>query len=116
MSSEGEFYIYLFVEINEAEGQQMKSKIRHTILRELGIKLDDIIFMDKLSNTKAGKISKAEIMRKYTMSRDSERRDNIEGFIKGYFAGEVTEDTSILDVAEDSLSMFRLIGAIHKQF
>lgn len=75
-----------------------------------------IIFMDKLSNTKAGKISKAEIMRKYTMSRDSERRDNIEGFIKGYFAGEVTEDTSILDVAEDSLSMFRLIGAIHKQF
>ena len=60
----------------------MKSKIRHTILRELGIKLDDIIFMDKLSNTKAGKISKAEIMRKYTMSRDSERRDNIEGFIK----------------------------------
>lgn len=116
VSSEGEFYIYLFVEINEAEGQQMKSKIRHTILRELGIKLDDIIFMDKLSNTKAGKISKAEIMRKYTMSRDSERRDNIEGFIKGYFAGEVTEDTSILDVAEDSLSMFRLIGAIHKQF
>ena len=73
VSSEGEFYIYLFVEINEAEGQQMKSKIRHTILRELGIKLDDIIFMDKLSNTKAGKISKAEIMRKYTMSRDSER-------------------------------------------
>lgn len=63
IANKGESHIYLFVELNEDEGRQIQNKIKRTILRELGIRLKDIIFMEKLSNTKAGKISKAEIMR-----------------------------------------------------
>lgn len=116
MPKEGKFYIYLFVETDENNGQKIKNKIRHTVLRELGIKLEDIIFMDKLSNTTAGKISKVEIMRDYMMNRDLSKQNSIKEFINDYFMKEIAAESSVLDVMEDSLSMFRFIGALQKQY
>ncbi len=113
---EGKYKIYLFIEGEEAIDKNFKSEIKHTVLKELGIKLDDITFVKKLSNMQTGKISKNEIMRDYTMNRDAHRKNNITLFMNSYFDNKVAENANLLDVVEDSLGMFRLIGALHQEY
>ncbi len=116
IAGQGESYIYLFIELEESKGDQMKHKIRHTILKELGIKIEEIHFMPKLSNTKAGKISKAEIMKKYMANKSPDTLNRLKGVLEEYCSEDISDDTLLFDIAEDSLKMFKLIGLIYKQF
>lgn len=116
IAGQGESYIYLFVELEESKGEQMKHKIRHTILKELGIKIEEIHFMPKLSNTKAGKISKAEIMKKYMANKSPDTLSRLKAVLEEYCSEDISNETLLLDIAEDSLKIFKLIGLIYKQF
>ncbi|MBE6034251.1 MAG: amino acid adenylation domain-containing protein [Clostridiales bacterium] len=120
----GESYIYVFAESAEVNSEKLKTEIKHTVLKELGIKIQDVRLTDKLSNTKAGKISKAEILKKYHGHRSEAKKEGsrqnedaeLKTLLTELFNEEIGDETFIYDFADDSLKMFRLIGAVYKKF
>lgn len=127
ISAKGKSFIYLFLEMDLSQDdiKRQKKEIQQMVLKEAGIKIEDVIFMDKLLMTQIGKISKPELLKKYKESKKESNEINLE-YIRNdkdiidllceIFNENFSSKSLIFNILDDSLKMLKNIGRINQYF
>ncbi|WP_324825835.1 non-ribosomal peptide synthetase [Sinanaerobacter sp. ZZT-01] len=126
IAQEGKSLIYVFIElkITEEEITEKKRKIMQRVYSKSGIRLEDVIFVSSLAMTQVGKVNKPQLLQSYRdgiqcggkESIDCCGTEDILRQLQTIVKEDISLDTAIYDVMNDSLMMFRCLGLLNKHY